>query len=220
MAGTAAVVLVGGRARRLGGTVKPLLTLGGETLLARIVGALTVARVVPIVAVGPRLDDADVIRVREEPPFGGPVAAVAAAVGSGALDGSAWVLLLAGDLVHPDRLVARLQEETASVADEVQAVVPRAGTQAQWLSGAYRTSALVRALARARVDRDTLDGMSCRALLEGLAVRWIVAEDGSTDDIDTPEDLERARSAHQEAGGMRAIPESRTENRIDSEERA
>ena len=157
---------------------------------------------------------------REEAACGGMVAAVAAAVGSGALDGSAWVLLLAGDLVHPDRLVARLQEETASVADEVQAVVPRAGTQAQWLSGAYRTSALVRALARARVDRDTLDGMSCRALLEGLAVRWIVDEDGSTDDIDTPEDLERARSAHQEAGGMRAIPESRTENRIDSEERA
>jgi CTP:molybdopterin cytidylyltransferase MocA len=39
-----------------------------------------------------------------------------------------------------------------------------------------------------------VDDASCRALLGGLPIRWIADEDGITADIDTPDDLERARA--------------------------
>ncbi|WP_263993244.1 NTP transferase domain-containing protein, partial [Mycolicibacterium fallax] len=94
-----AIVLVGGAGTRLGGRAKPLLRLGGRTLLERSLAAL--AGCAPIVAVGPVLDPAAGIDwVREDPPRSGPVAAIAAglaALGPGVPE----VLVLAGDLAHP-----------------------------------------------------------------------------------------------------------------------
>ncbi|WP_168387112.1 NTP transferase domain-containing protein, partial [Microbacterium sp. K41] len=65
----AGIVLVGGRGRRMGGAVKPLLKIGGETLLARTLRALDRAGAAPVYAVGPVLDAAAEVRwVREDPP--------------------------------------------------------------------------------------------------------------------------------------------------------
>lgn len=209
---TGAILLVGGRSRRMGGGTKPLLEVGGETLFARAVRAVTDAGCAPIVAAGPVLDEAAPVEwVREDPPFAGPVAAIAAALARVAMPGPQWTILLAGDLPRADRVVRRLIEavdpdaaetDAASpdavdtvVPDAVQAVVFTADGHPQWLAGAYRTSALRAAVARLG---DDVGDASCRALLGGLEIAWLTDEDEITADIDTPADLQRLRAELEE----------------------
>lgn len=194
---TAAVVLVGGRGSRMGGVVKPRLLLGGRSLFARTVGALAGAGVAPLVAVGPRIeDDERVAWTREEPPHGGPVAGIAAALL--ALD-APWAFVLAGDLVHPAALVARLSAARAEAAEagalaDAEGFVFTADGHPQWLAGLYRTAAME----RARAALGTVQSVAARALFEGLAITWLPDEDGLCDDIDTPADLARAREQQQQ----------------------
>lgn len=193
-----AILLVGGRATRLGGGVKPLIEVGGQTLLSRVVTAARDAGCAPIIAVGPELDPAAPVRwVQENPPFSGPAAAIAAALE--ALDDAAddrapgWMLVLAGDLPHADAVATRLA--SAAAGDAGDAVIFRAGDRPQWLAGAYRASALRDAV---RDLGDALTGASCRALLGGLEIAWLADDDGITADVDTPADLARVRAAFEE----------------------
>ena len=72
-----AVILAGGAGRRLGGVDKASITVGDATLLDRVLAAVIDAE--RIVCVGPERDiTTDVEWVREDPPGGGPVAALAA----------------------------------------------------------------------------------------------------------------------------------------------
>ena len=88
---------MGGRASRLDGAAKGDLRVGGRTLLERVVAAAGVARDRVVVGdAGASVLPPEVRVVREEPPFGGPAAAVAAGVHELADDADA-VLLLAGD---------------------------------------------------------------------------------------------------------------------------
>lgn len=76
---TAAIVLAGGRGSRLGGTDKAAIDIDGQMLIDHVLAA--VAECVPIVAVGPpNLARSGVTVVREDPPFSGPVAGIAAAL--------------------------------------------------------------------------------------------------------------------------------------------
>lgn len=191
-----AVLLVGGRASRMGGGDKPLLDVGGASLFARAARALQNAGCRPIVAVGPELDaSADVRWVREEPPFGGPVAALAAALDDA--EAGDWTVLLAGDLPRADELVPRL---LAGRSESTAGTVFVADRHPQWLAGVYRTSALRRALADLGGE---VAGASCRALLGELELTLLPDDDGVTADVDTPDDLARAR--------LRAIPSQRIE---------
>ncbi|MDR2998284.1 MAG: molybdenum cofactor guanylyltransferase [Microbacterium sp.] len=193
-----AVVLVGGRASRMGGGDKPLLDVGGTTLFARAVRALQHAGCRTIVAVGPELDASAPVRwVREEPPFGGPVAALAAALEG--TDAGEWTVLLAGDLPRADEAVPQLIARIPALSDGAVFV---ADGHPQWLSGVYRSSALRRALAELG---DGVSGASCRALLGGLDLTLLPDDDGVTADVDTPEDLARAR------GRVGAIASQKTE---------
>jgi molybdopterin-guanine dinucleotide biosynthesis protein A len=77
------IVLAGGRGSRLGGAVKPAVEVAGRTLLSRVLDARTLARRVVIVgpasarsAAGPEATGA--LWALEDPPFGGPVAGIAA----------------------------------------------------------------------------------------------------------------------------------------------
>jgi molybdopterin-guanine dinucleotide biosynthesis protein A len=78
--GYAAVVLAGGEGRRLGGSEKPTVRVGGRSMLGTVLAA--VADAVPRVVVGPPALAtglaSGIVLVREEPPGGGPVAAAAA----------------------------------------------------------------------------------------------------------------------------------------------
>ncbi|MGY1857018.1 molybdenum cofactor guanylyltransferase [Modestobacter sp. SYSU DS0290] len=141
----AAIVLAGGRASRLGGQPKPQLDVGGRTMLAAVLAAVPDAR--PRIVVGPPQDvPAGVTLVREDPPGGGPVPALAA--GLAAVPGDVDVVaVLAGDLpfITP-QLVAELR--TRLSGDGVL-VVDDSGRD-QLLLGLWRTGVLRAALTGAR----------------------------------------------------------------------
>lgn len=180
-----AVVLAGGRASRMGGVAKPALEVHGESLLARTVAALRAEGVERIVVAGPHVADVEHVQwVREDPAYGGPVAGLAAAL---AHVDAPWTLVLAGDLVHPARVVAALAE--APRAPDGAHLVDADG-RAQWLAGVYRTAA-VRSRMR-ELGADVRDA-SMRAVLAGLDLAAVDAPRGATDDVDTWENLDAAR---------------------------
>ena len=89
-----AIVVAGGQARRLAGAAKPQLRVDGRTMLDRVVAAVHDAQVV--VVVGPAQPvGAQVVWCREDPPGGGPVAAVAAGLPETAAE---EIVVLAADL--------------------------------------------------------------------------------------------------------------------------
>lgn len=177
---TAAIVLAGGAASRLGGARKPLLQLDGESLLERTVGALRAERYSPLVGVGP---DLGLIEwVREDPPLGGPAAAVIA--GLDRVD-TENVLVIASDLASPRRAVSAL---TAAVVTGDGVCLADPTGRPQPLAAIYRAEALRRGGARLpERGRDA----SMRQLLEGMDLSLIPTDAGTTDDIDTWDDLEK-----------------------------
>lgn len=184
----AGVVLAGGAGRRLGGVDKPLLQVGGTTLLRRAVAALHAAE--PVVVVGPRRGEAltGVLWTREDPPRSGPVAALAA--GLELLTGTEpddLVAVLASDL--PGITPATVDRLAAAVGSGDGAVLRDAGGHRQWLIGVWRCRAL-----RAALPADPA-GASLRGTLATLAIADVPALPGEADDVDTPEDLARGESS-------------------------
>lgn len=200
MTGLGAILLAGGRARRLDGASKPLVEIGGVTLLQRAVDAAAAVGASPITIVGPSVPvDGEVRWVQEDPPFGGPVAAVVAAfeVGVTAPDPE-WTLLLACDLPRAVPAAARLVRDAHLVPRDTEGVcLAGASSRPQWLTGIYRTSALRRA---AEAMPDAGRDARMRDLLDDLAIAVIEDRAGDADDVDTWEDVERARvRAHRES---------------------
>lgn len=185
MADLAGIVLAGGAARRLSGVDKPMLEVGGRPLLHRSVEALAGAS--PVVVVGPRRPGPAGVRwTREDPPGGGPLAALAA--GLAALPETELVAVLAGDLAAitlstVDRLVAAVDAGPADGA----VLVDGAGRR-QWLIGVWRARR-VRAVLPARTENGSL-----RAVLGALDIVGVPEEPGESADVDTPEDLAGARA--------------------------
>lgn len=184
MSALAVIILAGGRARRMGGIAKPLLEVGGATLLERTVDAVRAAGCAEIVVAGPRYDGVGGVRwVREDPPFTGPVAGLAAAL---PLVGADWAVVLPADLVAPSDAVGMLTP-AAGAADG--AVLVDEDGREQWLTGVYRVEALRRSVA---AHHEEVDGLSARRLLATLDLRRIPAG-GRAADVDTWEHLREAR---------------------------
>ncbi|WP_237358176.1 molybdenum cofactor guanylyltransferase [Rathayibacter tritici] len=183
-----AIVLAGGRATRLGGAIKPLLPHRDSTLLGTALAAVHGAE--RRVVAGPQalasaLDGAE--HVQEDPPFGGPVAGLAAALPLlDRPDAPEWVVVLAADLVAPGPAVQRLLEDAASAVQDSLLAVDTDG-RAQQLLGVHRRRSLVDALAALGDPH----GASVRALLRGLPLRLVSVPAGSTDDVDAPTDALR-----------------------------
>lgn len=200
------LVLAGGAGRRLGGADKPAVLVGGRTLLDRVLEA--VADAGRAVVVGPpRPVGRPVTWAREEPPGGGPVAALAAGLPHVRAD---LVAVLAADLPFLDAAtLGRLR--AAATGDDVWPVdgaQPVDGAllvdydgRDQLLAGVWRTAALRAALAGRAVD-----GARLGDLLAGLAaVRVSVRQPAGSPppwfDCDTPGAVEAARAL---AAGRRA----------------
>lgn len=201
------MVLTGGRGSRLGGAVKAELDLGGGPLIARLLDALAAAGVADAVVVGPapsHVPDGLRVRItREDPPFGGPAAAVQAAL---PLVEAPWVLLLACDLPRSGDVVRLLLDHWAGGTGGGRdgLVLVDDERQPQWLAGVYAREVLAEAL-RAATSEATLGGR--RGPRMGDVVRRLQLEpvadpSGASRDVDTPKDVEwwRARTIADDGG--------------------
>ena len=189
---------MGGRAERLGGAAKGDLRVDGRTLLERVVAAADVARDRVVVGEsGASVLPSGVRVVREEPPFGGPAAAVAAGVRALPADGDA-VLLLAGDQPFVAGAVAPLlaavegavdggRADGALAVDGARAV--DAGGRPQHLTCVIRRAPLEAAIA-ALAAEGSLHGISMRRLLEPLHLVDVRVPPSATMDVDTWADAE------------------------------
>jgi molybdopterin-guanine dinucleotide biosynthesis protein A len=169
------MILAGGEGRRLGGANKAQVLLAGRSLLSRALDAMAGAdRIVIVGDITEPVGRAQVIR--EEPPGGGPVAAIDAAV---PLVNAALVAVLAVDMPLVTRSV--IDELVSSASGHDASVLVDAQGRRQPLAGAYRTAALAAALARL----DRIPGSSMRDLLTGLEVAEISTHAHKTLDCDT-----------------------------------
>lgn len=180
-----AVVLAGGAGRRLGGVDKASLVVGAETILDRVLAAVDGAARVVVVG-PPRTTERAVLWTREEPPGGGPVAALSAGLAAVTAD---RVVLLAGDLPFlTATVVAQLLD--AVVADGALAV--DGDRRDQLLVGAWRTEAL-RAALPPQPDGAALSGVLAKLHVARVRLTAQPAGPPPWFDCDTEDDLTTAR---------------------------
>ncbi len=174
-----AVVLAGGRARRLDGADKPGLLVGGRPLVAWVAAA--VAGAGRLVVVGPERPELPrAVTVREEPPGGGPVPALRVGL---ARVTAPWTAVLAADL--PFLRAAHVDELRRIAAGHDGAVLVDDDGRRQWLAGVWRTAGLLAALGG-------YSGTSLRGLMEPLGPARVRTEGAAWYDCDTPDDVDEA----------------------------
>lgn len=177
-----AVILAGGASRRLGGVDKAVIRIGGRSMLDRVLAACRDAdrRIV----VGPRRSGVAAIWCQEDPPGGGPVAALVAGL---AQVRAPLVALLACDMPHTTRDTMRYL--LAAMSGDGAILVDGAGRD-QPLVGAYRTGSLVRTLSTVGPP---YAGIPLRTLVARLDLARVPDLTGASRDCDTWEDVEVAR---------------------------
>ncbi len=182
---TTAVVLCGGRGRRLGGVDKPLVELAGKTLLAHLIERLE-PQVNAIVLSGVRLRQAyesfGYPLVEDEDPDQGPLAGI---VSARSVVQTPWILTTPADTPFlPSDLVSSL----ASCCRRTGAAVVTAGGHRQNLA--------------MLLDRERMESLTRFYADGGRAVhRWLTANGVEEVElpapgffnINTPDDLARAR---------------------------
>ncbi|SHW82937.1 molybdopterin-guanine dinucleotide biosynthesis protein MobA [Mycobacteroides abscessus subsp. abscessus] len=218
----AAIVLAGGRGSRMGGVDKPTLEVEERSMRASVLVAARSAlgEGAPLVLVGERGLDVQgigAVCVREEPPFSGPVAGLARGLAELERLGSTneVVLVLGGDMpwLEP-RVLGALLNECAEAPRKVAGAVD-AGGRRQFLCAAWPRAVLARALSRVAGEGGSLVGASAKSLYRALGeltpapvqpawldVGTLAGASGlapelvarSLSDIDSPEQLEQARS--------------------------
>ncbi|GLV76949.1 molybdenum cofactor guanylyltransferase [Streptomyces hygroscopicus subsp. hygroscopicus] len=187
------MILAGGAARRLGGVDKPALRVGGRALLDRVLDACRGAG--RTVVVGPRRPTVRPVRwAREEPPGGGPVAAVDAGVRQTT---APVVLVLSADLpfLTPETVETLL---TGLRGAEGAVLVDPDGRE-QPLVAAYRAEPLRREIALLATEHGGLGGLPLRLLVSELALARLQRPTASFD-CDTWEDITTARARIREHG--------------------
>ena len=179
-----AVVLAGGTAARMGGAEKAGIELGGRTLLEHALDAVVDA--VEVVVVGdPVPTDVRATFVREDPPYGGPAAALLTGLGA-LLEEVPTVVVLAVDMprVTPHTL-RRLRLATAG--HDGSALLDATGRRQ--LAMALDVGALRAAASTCQVWH----GLPLRDLLAPLDLVEVAATGDEGRDVDTWADLRDLR---------------------------
>lgn len=191
------IVLAGGGGTRLGGVDKARLEVGGRRLQDRVLDGAGAAR--QVVVAGVTEVPEGVLRTVEDPPGGGPVAGIIAALATltATRSGAPWTLVLAVDQPTAGEAVPLLLAAAADAAQDIDLLCPHdVQGHPQWLLGAYRTASLVAALAPLGTGHHT----SVRRLVRDLRISDVPVP--LVGDIDTWEDHARwqDRLAEPDAG--------------------
>lgn len=186
-----AVILAGGRASRLGGVAKPLVEVGGRTLLDAALSAAAGAR--EVVVVGEVPVPAGVLQVVEDPPRSGPAAGLAAGVRA-LSEEAPWTLVLASDVPGVEQAVPTLVASAEDDLDSDGVCFHDESGHPQWMLGLYRSPRL-----RGRIEGVESTDLSLRRLLAPLLVRTIAGDPAAIADCDTWDDVEAARARSSEA---------------------
>jgi molybdenum cofactor guanylyltransferase len=175
------IVLAGGRGQRMGGVDKAQVTLDGVRLVDHLLGQLGGH---PVVVVSPQAElGVAVPVVSEDPPFGGPVAGIAA--GFRALEEPGFVAVLSVDAPDSPALLPLLADALTHHPDADAAVVRAADGHVQPLCAVWRAAGLSRALGRL----DTVRDQAAKKLLRAADLVIEVGGDGTERDYDTPGEL-------------------------------
>lgn len=205
-----ALVLAGGRASRLGGIDKTALVWHGRSLLDGVLAATAGAGRVCVVGSDADLP-ANIVRAVEQPRWGGPAAAIAAGLRALTAAGPGdWVVVLAGDLVRPERAVPDLLAALATLPSSPAAEPPAgqigdghpAEHPAEYPDGVISVDADGRrqpvlavyrrvALAAAVDAIGPAENLSVTSLISGLTLVERRLAPGASDDVDTPDDAAR-----------------------------
>jgi molybdopterin-guanine dinucleotide biosynthesis protein A len=177
-----AIVLCGGESRRFGSD-KTRARLGATSVLDHLLDTLPPPW--PVVCVGAKRNTTrEVTWCREEPPGGGPVAGVSAAL---PLVDTPFSVLLGGDMPYAGGPAAALADRLRAETDR-EVVAARDGDgRVQPLLAAYRTDALRAALPSQPA------GTALVRLLGGLRQLTVAVDASASLDVDTPADLDAAR---------------------------
>lgn len=191
-----AIVLAGGAAKRLGGADKPGVSVGGRTLLDRV---LTASRGAgrTIVVGGRRPTARPVTWTRETPPGGGPLAALHAGLRE---SGAPTVVVLSADLPFLDEGTVRRLLEALDSGGREGALLVDADGRDQPLVAAYRAEPLHRELALIAAEHGGLAGLPLRLLTRELDLDRVAAARLAAYDCDTWEDIVTARARIREHG--------------------
>ncbi|HEY4535636.1 MAG TPA: molybdenum cofactor guanylyltransferase [Enteractinococcus sp.] len=187
-----AVVLTGGRSSRMGGRHKPGILIDGRSVIDRTVTELWgAAPKAQVIIAGSDEGLSRSIRqhvrvVREEPPFSGPLAGVAAAV-EAIPSSDGIVLVLGGDLPFLSSETMTSLIQTVIDGAQVVSCVDATG-HLQYLCAAWHVE-MLRAQLLQIADPA---GVPLRALFSGLTPQLIACDPDELRDIDTPFDLARA----------------------------
>ncbi|WKD33628.1 NTP transferase domain-containing protein [Streptomyces xanthophaeus] len=190
-----AIVLAGGAARRLGGADKPALSVGGRALLDRVLDACPDARTTVVVG-GRRPTARPVHWTREDPPGGGPVAALDAGLRRTTAE---QVLVLSADLPFLDRETVRALLDAPG---RDGAMLRDPDGRDQPLVAAYRAEPLRREIALLAAEHGTLTGLPLRALTAELDLSRVTSRPLASFDCDTWDDLAAARARIREHGSV------------------
>lgn len=209
MGSLAAIVIAGGEARRFGADKLALRDAQGRSLLeVTVAGIAQMAD--PVIVVGPerpgfrQLDGvltppksvqlaktesggpATVVWTHEDPPGGGPCAALIAGLAC-VPDGVTHVAVLAGDAPSGGAAVTALRQV---IDDAAAAVVTDASGREQPMTAVYAVPPLIAVVAAYGDGRD----MSIRQVLDDLRAQTVVSiidQWSASADIDRPEDAQQ-----------------------------
>jgi len=184
----AAIVVAGGEARRFGADKLALRDDTGRTLLEMVCqGAAEYAD--PVVVVGPaRALACEVTWAREDPPGGGPGAALIAGLRVLPPDADR-VMVLAGDSPRGPAVIPLLRSALDQQVGVAATVVDDQGRE-QPITTLYDVAALHEVVPAYGDGRD----MSVRRILDDLRPRGVIAVpdvNGAADDVDRPADALR-----------------------------
>lgn len=177
------IILAGGRGSRMEGRDKAALVVDGERLIDTLLDEVSMAPglMQVVVVTGRGLEVHPGVKVAaEEPPFAGPVAAIAAGASALAGEASAQTAVLAVDAPESGQLIPDLLDALGDA--DVAAV--RSDDHLQPLCAVWDTTALHRVLD----GYDSLVDQPAKSLFEAATVTEIDG-DGSERDYDTLDEI-------------------------------